>query len=316
MKKGILTSIYFAGTLFVILLMTDRFLDFTVKKCNTGHLGKVNKILDKSIKPQIAIFGPSLGENGFNSLQIQRQTNKTVYNFCLAGTIFMQYEGLINELNEKSNETEIFVLSEFVFNFQPRKQLTEIENYLPYLKNKNIYNSLASIDSELTYKSRYIPFYKFIAATNHYYTSSFRGLKHFIKGSKKNVDTLMGYLPVKKGWNKLEDDFIANTLHIDIIIDSNIVNEYIKCVNALKQKGRKVVITIPPIYIPKGQKVVDLEPYRNTLKSIAQKTNSVFWDFSESMVDKKYFHNIDHLNTYGALVFSNVFADSLNNLKQ
>ena len=187
---------------------------------------------------------------------------------------------------------------------------------MPYIKNKNIYNSLAAIDSELAYKSRYIPFYRFIAATNHYYSSSLRGVKHMIKGSKKNLDTLLGYLPVKAGWNKLEDDFIANTLHIDIIIDSNIVNEYTKCVAGLRKKGRKVIITIPPIYIPKGQKIVDLEPYRNTLKIIAQKTNSIFWDFSESMVDKKFFHNIDHLNTYGAMVFSNVFSDSLNNLKQ
>lgn len=313
MKKGLFTCIYFVWGLLLILLLTDHFFNHYIKKCTDGHLGKVNKIFDKSAKPQIAIFGPSVGENGFNSFQIQKQTNKTVYNFCLAGTIFMQYEGLINELNEQSKETEIVVLTEFVFNFQPRKQLTEIENYLPYLNNKNVYNALASVDSGLTYKSRYIPFYKFIAASNHYYSSSFRGIKQSLKKSK-NADTLLGYLPVKTGWNKLEDDFIASTTQIDIIIDTNIVNEYVKCINTLKEKGRKVVITIPPLYIPKEKKIADLAPFRNMLKSVAQKTNSVFWDFSESMVDKKYFHNIDHLNTYGASIFSSVFADSLNNL--
>ena len=311
MKNNIKLSIIYLFSIVFILFLIDSFLAFTVKKCETGNLGKVNKIFNNTAKPQIAIFGPSVGLNGFNSLQIQNQTHKTVYNFCLEGTLFTQYEGLINELNERSTTTETVVLSEFVYTFEPRKEIVQMENYLPYLNNNNIYNSLYAVNPEVAFKCRYIPYYRLITATYHYYNRSARGLKKMLSKSKQTTDTLMGFFPVNKKWNTYEDAFLATTNHLEIPIDSNIVKEYTKCVSAIRQKGRRVIITMTPIYIPKGQTVVDLAPLRNTFKTIAQKTNSTFWDFSESMVDKKYFHSINHLNAYGASVFSKLFADSL-----
>ncbi len=315
MKNNFKLSIFYIFSIIFILFLIDNFLAFTVKKCDTGNLGKVNKIFNNTSKPQIAIFGPSVGLNGFNSLQLQNQTHKTVYNFCLEGTLFTQYEGLINELNERSKTTETLVLSEFIYTFEPRKEIVEVENYLPYLSNNNVYTSLYAVNPEVAFKCRYIPFYRLIASTYHYYNSSLKGTKNLISKPKKNTDTLMGFFPVDKKWNKNEDAFLATTTHLSIPIDSNIVKEYTKCVSALRQKGRKVIITITPIYIPKGQTAVDLAPLRNTFKEIAKKTNSTFWDFSEAMVDKKYFHSVNHLNAYGAAVFSSLFADSLNRMK-
>jgi len=225
----------------------------------------------------------------------------------------MQYKGLINELIASNNKTEIIVMAETVAALDRIEAISELEVYLPFISNENIYNSLYSIQPDLIFKSRYVPFYKYITVSEKYYLQSLSGWKNWAL-NKKFEDTLLGQHPLYKKWTPEEDSLIKYMKPFLVTIDNSVLSIYKKTLDQIVTSNKKVVIVIPPIYLPTGQTLLDLSQFRKTLSSLADNKNIYYFDFSEFMVDKKYFYNVLHLNATGAVVFSNAFADSLNKL--
>lgn len=52
-------------------------------------------------------------------------------------------------------------------------------------------------------------------------------------------------------------------------------------------------------------------PAKANPQYISTITQTPYFDFSETMVDKKYFYNAGHLNANGARIFSTMLADTL-----
>lgn len=310
MKKYILTAIKFITILLAILCLIDVALNFGINKNKTCVFAKPNKICRNDDLPQIAIFSSSVGEMGYDCNVLENITHKSVYNFSLTGARFLQYKGMVDELNAVSNKTEIVVLSESIFSFEKLKAINDIERFLPCISNNNVYKSLYKLQPELSFKCRYIPFYKYIVASNNYYLQSMIGWKNYL-AHKKNIDSLKGQTKIYRNWEADQDNIWKNAKPIAIKIDKEIVTEYVKTVNELVNGGKTVFIALTPMYLPKEQKIVDLTELRKTLKSIADDRKIFFVDYSETMVDKKYFYNAHHLNAYGAKAFSKMFADSL-----
>ncbi len=314
MKKQFVISIKFVAILVIVLIIADGFISYGIKKNATNVFAKPNKICNNIDLPQIAVFSSSVGEMGYDCNVIANAANKSVYNFSLNGTRFMQYKGLIDELNRISKTTEIVVLSEAFFTFKKSNSINNIERYLPCISNDNIYNSLHNLQPDLSFKCRYVPFYKYIVASNNYYLQSFIGWKNYLT-HKKSIDSLKGQTKVYRNWEADQDSIWKYAKQIPVDIDSEIVNIYKKTIDNLVANNKKVVIAIAPIYMPKGQTIIDFTQFRKTLQSMADNKNIFFLDFSESMVDKKYFYNVQHMNAYGASVYSKRFADSLAQLK-
>lgn len=286
------------------------YLILDLKKNTTSVFSKPLKICNHTHLPQIAIFGSSVSEVGFDCDVIASATQKTVYNFSLNGTRFLQCKGLIDELSATSPNTTTVILCESIFSFKKLDAVNDIERFLPCIFNKNVYQSLYNLQPELTFKCRYVPFYKYIVASNNYYAQSIIGWKNFIKHYNP-VDSLNGQVRVYRNWAADQDSIWENAKTIPVVIDSNIVLSYKQTINNLVKNNKKVIITIPPMYMPKGQKIVDITEFRNTLKSLANNISVFYFDFSESMINKKYFYNAHHLNALGATVFSKAFTDSL-----
>ena len=313
MKQTFYISLKFVAILLLILFAVDWFISTGIKKNDTGIFGKINKICNQNKLPQIAIFSSSVGEMGLDSKVIQTATSQSTYNFALNGTRFMQYKGLVNEIGNATNNTKIIVFAETFFSFEKLSGINQIERYVSNISNKNIYNSLYNLQPDLAFKCRYIPFYKYVAVTYNYYLQSVLGWKNFI--TKKIItDTLLGQTKVNRKWQTDQDSILKYMQPITVTIDSEILVTYKQTINNLVANGKKIVITIPPMYMQKEQKILDITLLKTTLKSIANNKTIFFFDFSESMVDKQYFYNAMHLNAFGAAVFSKRFADSLNTI--
>ncbi|MCX6210457.1 MAG: hypothetical protein NTZ59_13405 [Bacteroidetes bacterium] len=204
MKKQIILSIKFVIFLVVILVIVDGIIGFGIRQNTTSVFAKPIKICNNINAPSIAIFSSSVGEMGYDCDIIESTLHQTAYNFSLNGTRFLQYKGLIDELSNSSKNTKIVVLSEAIFSFEKLKAVNEIERFLPCISNNNVYKSLHNIQPDLTFKCRYIPFYKYIAASSNYYLNSFIGLKNFIS-HKKNIDSLKGQTRVYRNWEADQD---------------------------------------------------------------------------------------------------------------
>ncbi len=302
----------FSFSLLAIYFLFDTVVITGVAKSRTGQLGKINKICAHDQLPEIAIFGSSVGEIGINAPLIQQQTNKTIYNFSIDGTRFTQYKGLIDELSIKNDKTKLVILSETYFSFARVDALTVLERYLANISNNNVYNSLYSIQPDLVWKCRYVPFYKYTTVSHIFYMSALDGWKRFF--GTQPIDSLLGFTPVYRDWELDQDKMLQTVKSFAIEIDSSIVESYKQCIRNLTSKGINVVIIIPPIYSEYSKKITDFGPLRKALAEISKETNCTFWDFTCIAISehKSYFFNTNHLNNKGAAVFSTILADSIN----
>lgn len=297
----------------LVLFTFDWIITFGVLRSDKKQLGKVNKICAHTNEPDIAIFGSSVGEVGVNASLIAQKTKQSVYNYSLDGTPFIQYQGLLDEFNQNNKNTSTVILTETYFSLSDIKAIAEIERYIPNISNDNVYRSLHKIQPDLTWKCRYIPFYKYIAVSHTYYMNAFYGYKSILKNTKE-VDSLFGYTPVFRGWEADQDELIKNTKPFKIIIDTTIFNNYEKSIWRLKANKRNVIIILTPTYSKISKQITDFTPLREALKTVARKTQVQFWDYTRSELcdDKSFFYNSTHLNSKGSDIFSTSLADKIN----
>lgn len=313
-KNQLSRSILFSLVCFVILWSLSWLIDFGVKKSQYSYYHKINLIANHEIDPQIAIFGSSVGEVALDARVLGQGSNTTSYNFCIDGTRFAQYNGLIKELNEYSSNCELVVLAETFFTLSGIHQLTKPDRFLAHVDNENIYASLHFIEPELSRKIRFVPFYKFIVMEAGYYKAARNGLLHAFNRNVV-IDSLQGFTPKDRQWEIGLDDLNRNTQAVDIQIDSATVNEYRKTINELRSNGRKVLVIIPPIQEDGLRLLHNLNVLRRALASM-EVEGVYFRDYSYSDLshDKKYFYNNSHVNKLGAKAFSTRLANTIDSI--
>jgi|GEM_PF-1295111 len=310
-----LIVLFTAGAALLYLLFNAMVIS-GVSKSAKGQLGKVNRICNHENTPAIAIFGSSVGEVGINAPLLQAQTGLSVFNFSIDGTRFQQYKGLIDEFASNNNTTKFVVLTETYFSFAKVDALTEPERYLANISNNNVYKSLYSIQPDMIWKSRYVPFYKYTLVSHTFYMAAMDGWKRRFKNT--GTDSLAGYTPVYRNWEADQDSIMKKLKPFSIETDASVIAAYKDCISRLRAKGIQVLIVLPPVYMTVLKTKTDFTPLRTTLRSVAKESNCVFWDFSESRMcdDKSFFYNSNHLNSKGAGNFGLVLADSIKQLAQ
>ena len=312
-NKEIKFSILFVSLLLVIIFILDRVIEFGVKHSNKGQLGKINVLCDKSLQPEIAVFGSSVGEVGISSSTLTRKTGLTAFNFSIDGTPFTQYEGLVREFNSQNENTKIVVFAETYFTFSPKHSLTALERYLAHISNKNVYESLFKIQPNLVWKCKNIPFYKYVTVSHTYYLNAWDGYKSYFSKQIPS-DSQMGQVPVIRNWESDADENLKKIKPFKIEIDSSIVEQYNFVLKRLNEKNRKVVIVLMPTFIEVSNKLTDFSPIREILSQLSEnKKNIYFLDYSKSSIclNKSLFYNSNHLNSIGANYFSSMLADTI-----
>ena len=181
---------------FVLILAALAFvinygLEAGARHVTTGDMGKVNTIAEHKIDPAIAVFGSSVGEAGIDPRILQQRTSLSTYNFCIDGTRYMQYKGLIDEFAMHSKNNKYILFAESYFSFERVDAIHKMELYMAHLGNSNIYNALYEIQPGLVWKCRWVPFYKYITATDAYYKNVWAGWKN-LQNDKAITDTLLG----------------------------------------------------------------------------------------------------------------------------
>lgn len=301
----------FSIVTFVLLYAFSCFVDDGVRHANLDGYKKVNSILVSRIDPDIISFGSSVGEKGFNSRTASAVTGRTVYNSCIDGTNFEQYRSLIEAYNSYSSKESLVLLFETYFSFVKLSAITSVERFCAHLNNKFVYQRLYNIDPSLTWKSRYIPLYKNTVVDYTYYKAAFKGWMSVFR--KNNRDSLQGFVPSYSDWQPDEDAAIDTMKSFKLIIERNVIGDYIKMVNELRKNNKQVVIILPPIYERLYREKTDFGPLRQVLDSVSRITGAVFMDFSQSAIsrNKGYFYNTSHLNINGSRLFTRELADSL-----
>jgi len=299
----------------VLMWFVSYVIDFGVRHSDLEETGKVNKIVNHEIDPDLIVFGSSVSQVGVDPCILNEKTNLSSYNCSINGTRFSQYKGLIDEFASYSKTNKYVVFVETFFSFEKVDALTAPENFIPALDNRNVYNSLYEVQPGLIWKSRYVPFYKYIVVSYRYYKNSIIGWKRMIHPSINN-DPHKGYFPVDRKWEADADEAIRNTKPFTVQIDDSIVSKYILTIQKLQARGQKVFLVLTPMYNEMFKRVTDISPVRELMNKIAATTGAVFLDYSHSQIcdNKDFFYNSNHLNSMGAKVFSSQLGDTLSSL--
>jgi len=312
-RKYMRQVVIFIAILTALACLINYTFNMGITHAAKGDIGKVNNIAAHKTDPLIAIFGSSVGEAGIDPHVLTKRTYLSAYNYCMDGTRYMQYRGLIDEFAAHSSNNKYILFAESYFSFEPTDAIHSMELYMEHLDNDNIYNSLYAIQPALTWKCKYIPFYKYIAATDVYYKNVWSGWKTLLN-DKATADTMLGFIP-RTGTVRAGGTNHALPTYKSIV-DSNVIKAYTETISSLQRKGRVVIIILPPVYKKLSVRLTDLTLVRRALYDAAAITHSTFWDFTTSdiCVHSNYFYNAHHLNSTGAQVFTCALADSLSTL--
>jgi hypothetical protein len=311
----ILKATSFWIILFLILGVLQWAIDFGVRHSNYSDYEKVNIIAGEKIDPTLAVFGSSVGQVGVNTALLSEKINISSYNFSIDGTRFMQYKGLIEELNNYSKECKVVVFAEAFFSLAPFQELTEINRYIAHLDKENIYKALHAVQPELVWKLKHVPFYKFVVMDHEYLKASMIGFKGYFFHQNNDPQQMMGYTPKKTKWQRGLDSLNAHSQPTNIEIDSVALFKYRIVLEELVKTGRKVLIVLPPIHVDGLRLLNNMDCLRECFNSL-QKPGVVFKDYSlcELSYDKSNFYNNSHLNAAGADNFTALLAKDISDL--
>jgi len=265
--------------------------------------------MQKSINPEVAVFGSSVALVHFDPTIINSSTGLTCFNFGLDGTPLIQYKGLLEEFSSFS-KSKFVVISIAFDEFANRQQIQEIYKFLPYMNSDRIYKSLYDIDPKTSWRAKYIPFYSFTLLDKYFYSYSTAGLK----GTPSKLDPyeINGFVPVDRSWDAKKQN-IAKPFQVEI--SSKVVAQFKEVIDFLNSKKIRVVLVLSPVYKTGQSMILNLSDVRLQCENLIRGDNT-FYDFTKDSVceNQTYFYNYSHLNRTGAKVFSEKFAAMLKNL--
>ncbi len=255
------------------------------------------------------IFGSSVAEVGFNTPVLDQELSLSTFNGALDGTRFQQYKCLVKEINTYSENIKYVVFGVTYFDFMKTTQLTEPIRFYPHLRNENVFKALYEIDSNLTLKMKYVPFYGYTQYTHVYYQNAAKGfLNYLTQNAGITIDSLKGFVPHDTKWNvdtTKAIDFAEITHSHELLEDFRLIKE------ELNKNGRKVIVVFMPMHISGQRRFTNLDDIIQKASSLAD--SGLFFDYSKSTIcdSTEFFYNQNHLNKRGATIFTKRFAKEI-----
>ena len=290
----ILTSIILGGI--------QLFLNATMEKVNYEYVGKINKIMRNEANEDVIIWGASTAEGHLIPDSIQKHLGKTVFNYGLTGTNIDQSCGLLEHHFTINNKKQDIVITLDIHGaLTKRIKAFQIYNWLHVMDNDKIFDSFYSIDTTLSLKVKYLPFYKLLLLGKH-------NVK-YIKDKREKYDFPNdGFIPregiidtsLKKGnqFNFGESEFVLENLKrvLDIGLKNN----------------KRIYIVLTPCFkdglaLGKNKNSI-ISKFKSLEKEGIKLINYVEHPMNQ---DFKNFKDNTHLNNKGALLLTQLIAKEL-----
>ena len=306
-------GILFAAPLVAVLSSLELGLRYGAERHFGGQVGKVSQVMQHRIDPELAIFGASNALMGFDAPLIEKMTGLKTFNFAKDGTYFVQYQALVREFAAYARKPRIVVFAETYLTFVPTHALRNPGDYLPYFSSPNIYEVFRDIDSELTWKLRYIPYYSFVVADVEYYSASLRGYRELL-GKPAIENERQGFFPRGGGWH--ENGSPSQLPPLNAAGSDRVAGQFAELVSRFERKGTPVVVVVMPVDRECRSAVPDFDARKRRLSAMLG-DRGTFLDYSDHPMasDRANFYDCGHLNARGAERFSEAFANDLTAIK-
>jgi hypothetical protein len=309
--NGVVRVAMFLLLSLVMLVITDYLVDSGLRHIKTSSFGVFNRIVNGQINTGIIISGSSRALNNFDPRIIQESTGVSAFNIGINGSQTDMQAAVLKTYLRHNTKPALVVQSLDSFTFvTSRGGVWFPGQYLPYLSEDAIYQTLSSIDAN-TWKARYLPLYGYAVSDMNF--TWLTGLAGRL-GWNPREDRYSGFQPRHARWTtelaRLKDSRPAG---IQFEIEREGVRDFEGLLARCKELGIRVLLVYSPVYYEEQALETNRDEIFGRFKEIAKRYDATLWDYSRSPISfrKDYFVNSQHLNAEGAAAFSADFAAAL-----
>jgi len=313
LKKFIFKISIFSFLLITFFYAYDHVITKGLQKCDYAEFNDWNKILNGSIKSNLIISGSSKAQVQVLPNILDSILKCNSYNLALNGYSFNMQKAKFDTYVSKNNYPKVLIQVVSNKTMQKRKDLFEIDQFLPYLDNKNINKASKEYVGLMSYDYK-LPLIRYIGKYYLQYVGfvSFFDLPlKYLKDSKNK-----GAIAHKKNWDGTFEKFVKQnpngiSYKIEKLSDLKFQSFLLELVN----NNVIVFLIYPPTYWESHRYIVNRNEIINYYETNARNNDNVFFiDYSNSTLsyDKSNFYNSQHLNKKGSTIFSKILAKEIN----
>lgn len=302
MKKLIRNIILFSIPLIALMFIADWFLSNALRSSRQGEFSVWNDIYDGNINAEVVVYGSSRAMVHFDPKIISDSLQVRSYNLGINGHNFWLQYFRHKELLEHNRKPKLIIHSVDIFTLVKRKDLFQMEQFLPYL----LYNN--KIEEWTKDYQGYDAFDYRIPLIRYY--GQFKTIGKALRGVIGNevTDSLRykGFVYRDEEWN--DDLKRAKEKYPDFkaVIDTASVELFDQYIRECLNNGIALVFVYSPEYIEGHDFVKNRDEVIGLFSMFSDKYNIPFLDYSVDPIShqKEYFYNASHLNGKGAQLFT------------
>jgi hypothetical protein len=292
--------------LFLLLVFLDivigNILSFYYFRQKSGLQYRTTFSID-STKAEVIIFGSSRANHHYNPDVFENELKMSYYNAGRDGN-YMFYHYAVLKCILKRYTPKIIILDFLHREFNNDKECYDrLSLLLPYYKNHPEIRPIVNL------QGGYIKLKK-LSSIYPYNSSLLTILIGNLEFNKKRKADIKGYIPLFGTWKK---PLAIQESEVEIYaIDSIKINAFKSFIQACKNSNIRLYVICSPYFYK--QKFPDYSV--RIAKEIALNENVLFWDFSQDSTflnHPSYFLDLGHLNNDGAVLFSKIITDKINN---
>ena len=312
MKKFLSYIFCFTFVIIFLFSLITCITDKGLKKSEYGNLKEWNDIFNKNIHANIVIQGSSRAWVQFNTYILDSVLNADAYNMGMDGTPFdvqfVKYKSYI----ENNKYPEVILQNVDWDTMDKNIPVFQKYQFLPFLNNHNFDEQLLK-NKIIPYKDVYLPFLKYAGESKAIQVgiSEYFDIRHYASPKHK------GFLGVDENWNESNFERKKNGGKVHWKKNPEVEKLFVDFLQDCKSKKIKVILVFAPYYHELNGIILDLNGLKDYYKNIAKKYNVELLDYSVDSIsfNKKYFHNVSHLNKKGAEKFTLKLANKLKSMQ-
>ncbi|WP_196894921.1 hypothetical protein [Aureivirga marina] len=274
----------------LIFIILAYFLDFSYtfiysKSAPRSKITWLKQSFSKKDSLEYVLLGSSRCIHSLNSKTILEKTGKKGLNLAYPSTGPFEVKLMLQEVIKNTNTKKVFIQIDYSFNQISPDNLAKI-NWLPYLTEDNINKEFERFEPDYFYYN-YIPFYKYLKFDS---KIGFRNLFLSVSGKKINTINNLGFKATDGILKEKTPHFYTlkreKNIHIEEII------------SLCKENNIELMFFTAPVFNFEGNHKI----FENSLNN--------YTDFSNAYSDITLFKDHTHLNTEGAIKFTELFIQT------
>lgn len=302
------------GVFFALIAGCIWMLDATITaglgRMHTSVYGVSNRIMNGQINAQVVVTGSSRAASHYDPRVIRQITGLDAFNLGRNGSQTDMQIAVFKAYLKHNRKPAIVLHNLDAFSFQTTREVYNPAQYVPYLKEDELYQPLRKINQEI-WKSRYLPLYGYVAEDMSFAWTL--GLRAFLHPPSRD-QLIDGFDPRNTKWTNEFAEFKSKAAHpVRWEIEPQGIALMEGLVRLCHEEKMELILVYSPEYIEMQAMTENRREIFQSFERIAARYGTPIWDYSHwrHAGDTAYFTNSQHLNATGAEAFSTDVAADL-----